>query len=367
MVKTKNIHGGNVHKASRVLHTSLDQILDFSANINPLGMSTKGMDAVNEALRDVIHYPDPDMTHLFYITSELWDMPKECIAFGNGAAELIYAICRLPEITGVYVPAPGFSEYSHGAKSCGLPITEYKLYFDADLFRFSYDVDHMLQDLHQSKHRLVFIGNPNNPCGTLWTDRGQSLLDICQKNGHYLVFDESFIDFLGSTCSMRNYVKDYDNVIIVHSLTKFYAVPGLRIGAMMASPKVIETIKGYIPAWSVNHLAQVYSEQALQDTGYIEASRRLLEDEKERLYKELSQIEGIRVVKPSVNYILGHLEDTYSLEDMIQFLYEQSILIRYCSHYTGLGPNWFRVAVKDRDKNEILINTLRTYIQQNRR
>ena len=91
MVKTTNVHGGNVHKASRLLHTSLDQILDFSANINPLGMSSKGLDAVKDALQDVIHYPDPDMTHLYSITSELWNIPKECIVFGNGAAELIYA------------------------------------------------------------------------------------------------------------------------------------------------------------------------------------------------------------------------------------------------------------------------------------
>ncbi len=367
MVKTNNIHGGNVHKASRVLHTSLDQILDFSANINPLGMSTKGLDAVKDALQDVIHYPDPDMTDLFAITSELWDMPKECIAFGNGAAELLYAICRLPQIEGVYVPAPGFSEYSHSAKSCSFPIIEYKLQFDAEAYRFSYPLHQMLQDLRGCKNQLVFIGNPNNPCGTLWTDRGQELFDICQKNAHYLVFDESFIDFLGSDYSMRNYLKDYDNVIIVHSLTKFYAVPGLRIGAMMASPTVIEQSKTCIPAWSVNHLAQAYSEQALQDTDYIENSRRLLKDEKEWLYTELSQIEGIRVVKPSVNYILAHLDDAYSLEDMIQLLYEQSILIRDCSHYTGLGPNWFRVAVKDRSKNETLIDALRKYIQHNRR
>ena len=136
---------------------------------------------------------------------------------------------------------------------------------------------------------------------------------------------------------------------------------------MMASPKVIETIKGCIPAWSVNHLAQAYSEQALQNRTYIEESRRLLKDEKEWLYTKLSQIVGVRAVKPSVNYILGHLDDRYSLEDMIQFLYEQSILIRDCSHYTGLGPNWFRVAVKDRSKNETLIDALRKYIQHNRR
>ena len=361
MVKTTNVHGGNVHKASRLLHTSLNQILDFSANINPLGMSSKGLDAVKDALQDVIHYPDPDMTHLYSITSELWNIPKECIVFGNGAAELIYAICRLPQIEGVYVPAPGFSEYSHGAKSCGLPIVEYPLEFDEHIFSFSYDLNTMLQDLQQSNHQLVFIGNPNNPCGTLWKQESCELFEVCKKNGHYLVFDESFVDFLGDAYSMRNYVKDYDNVIVVHSLTKFYAVPGLRIGAMMANPMIINFIKSHIPSWTVNHLAQIYSEKALQDTDYIQETRAVLKQEKEWLYKKIVQMDVLQCIEPSVNYILCHLDDQYSLEDMIQHLYHQSILIRDCSHYTGLGPNWFRMAVKTREQNEQLLQALRAY------
>jgi len=362
-VKTTNVHGGNVHKASRLLHTSLDQILDFSANINPLGMSSKGLDAVKDALQDVIHYPDPDMTHLYSITSELWNMPKECIVFGNGAAELIYAICRLPQIEGVYVPAPGFSEYSHGAKSCGLPIVEYPLEFDEHIFSFSYDLNTMLQDLQQSKHQLVFIGNPNNPCGTLWKQESRELFELCKKKGHYLVFDESFIDFLGDTYSMRNYVKEYDNVIVVHSLTKFYAVPGLRIGALMANSMIINFIKSHIPSWTVNHLAQIYSEKALQDNDYIEESRTALKAEKEWLYKELMQMDSLQCIEPSVNYILCHLHEQYSLDDMIQNLYHQSILLRDCSQYTGLGPNWFRVAVKTRKQNQQLIQALQAYFR----
>ena len=363
MVKTTNVHGGNVHKASRLLHTSLDQILDFSANINPLGMSSKGLDAVKDALQDVIHYPDPDMTHLYSITSELWNIPKECIVFGNGAAELIYAICRLPQIEGVYVPAPGFSEYSHGAKSCGLPIVEYPLEFDEHIFSFSYDLNTMLQDLQQSNHHLVFIGNPNNPCGTLWKQESCELFEVCKKNGHYLVFDESFVDFLGDAYSMRNYVKDYDNVIVVHSLTKFYAVPGLRIGAMMANPMIINFIKSHIPSWTVNHLAQIYSEKALQDTDYIQETRAVLKQEKEWLYKKIVQMDILQCIEPSVNYILCHLDDQYSLEDMIQNLYHQSILLRDCSHYTGLGPNWFRIAVKTREQNQQLIQALQAYFR----
>lgn len=361
MVEPTNVHGGNVHKASRLLHTSLDQILDFSANINPLGMSPKGMDAMNKAFQHVIHYPDPDMTDLFDITSKLWDMPKECIVFGNGAAELIYSICRLPNIEAVYVPAPGFSEYMHGAHSCGLPVIEYELQFDMESFDFNYPLDTILHDLNQSKHRLVFIGNPNNPCGTLWKHKSHELFEVCKKNSHYLVFDESFVDFLGDAYSMRNYVKEYGNVMIIHSLTKFYAVPGLRIGAMMANPMIINFIKSHIPSWTVNHLAQIYSEKALQDIDYIQETRAVLTEEKKWLYKELIQMDSLQCIKPSVNYILCHLDNQYSLKDMMQKLYHQSILIRDCSHYTGLGSNWFRIAVKTREQNEQLLQSLRAY------
>ena len=326
-------------------------------------MSSKGLHAAKDALQDVIHYPDPDMTHLYSITSGLWNMPKEYIVFGNGAAELIYAICRLPQIEGVYVPAPGFSEYSHGAKSCGLPIVEYPLQFDEHIFSFSYDLNTMLQDLQQSKHQLVFIGNPNNPCGTLWKQESRELFEVCQKKGHYLVFDESFIDFLGDTYSMRNYVKEYDNVIVVHSLTKFYAVPGLRIGAMIANPMITQFIKDHIPAWSVNHIAQIYSEEALQDVDYIKRTRKVLNEENEWLYNELTKIEPLQCIEPSVNYILCHLHEQYSLDDMIQNLYHQSILLRDCSQYTGLGPNWFRVAVKTRKQNQQLIQALQAYFR----
>lgn len=361
MVKIPKVHGGNVHKASRLLHTSLDKILDYSANINPLGMSAKGMDAVNVAFQHVIHYPDPDMTALFDITSKLWNIPKDYIVFGNGAAELIYAICRLPNIEAVYVPAPGFSEYGHGAHSCGLPVIEYELQFDKELFQFAYPLDTILHDLNQSKNRLVFIGNPNNPCGTLWKYRSGELFEVCKKNGHYLVFDESFIDFLGDAYSIRSYVKDYENVIVIHSLTKFYAVPGLRIGAMMANPMITQFIKEHIPVWSVNHIAQIYSEEALQDVDYVQKTRKVLKEEKEWLYKELTKIEPLQCIEPSVNYILCHLHEHYSLEDMIQNLYHQSILIRDCSQYTGLGPNWFRIAVKSRVQNQQIIQALQTY------
>lgn len=256
-MKTVNVHGGNVHKASRNMGTSLEHILDFSANINPLGMSPAGTESMKKHFEEIIHYPDPELHGLISTLSRVWNMPESYIALGNGAAELIYGICRLSNVDTVYVPAPGFSEYAHAADSCGLHVKEYSLTYDAQQHTFMYNLDLLIDTMKECTRSIVFIGNPNNPCGTLWTDRSEELFRVCQENHHYIVFDESFIDFVGDNFSMREYVKRYEHCVVVHSLTKFYAVPGLRVGAMMGYPTVIEQIKSSIPTWSVNHLAQV--------------------------------------------------------------------------------------------------------------
>ena len=166
---------------------------------------------------------------------------------------------------------------------------------------------------------------------------------------------------------MRQYVKKYENCMVVHSLTKFYAVPGLRVGAMMAYPTVIEKIKASIPTWSVNHLAQVYGEAAVLDTAYIESTKEFLSKEKEWLYTQLDAMKVFELIKPSVNYILGKLDSKYSFEDLQDYLYSQSILVRDCSKYSTLGPNWFRIAVKDHTANVTLLAVLKEYFQNYRR
>ena len=366
-MKTVNVHGGNVHKASRNMGTSLEHILDFSANINPLGMSPAGTESMKKHFEEIIHYPDPELHSLTNTLCRIWNMPESYIALGNGAAELIYGICRLSNVDTVYVPAPGFSEYAYAANSCGLQVKEYSLTYDAQQHTFMYNLDLLIDTMKECTRSIVFIGNPNNPCGTLWTHRNEELFHICKENHNYIVFDESFIDFLGDSFSMRQYVKKYENCMVVHSLTKFYAVPGLRVGAMMGHPTVIEQVKASIPTWSVNHFAQVYGEAAVLDRAYIESTREFLGREKEWLYTQLSALNVFELVKPSVNYILGRLNSKYSFGDLQDYLYSQSILVRDCSNYSTLGPNWFRIAVKDHARNVTLLTVLKEYFQNYRR
>ena len=215
---------------------------------------------------------------------------------------------------------------------------------------------------------IVFLGNPNNPDGTLLDKQSIKVLAQMLKDANsLLVIDESFIDFIGdeslrhNSYSMRELINQYDNVIIVHSFTKFYAVPGLRIGAVFANPTLIQELRQYIPAWSVNTLAQAYIESALNDTKYINDSKMVLANEAKYMYESLSAIKDLVVYKPSANYILIEINNPdISVTDVQSRLEKHNLLIRSCANYKGLGPKWMRIAIKDHAHNVELIHLLST-------
>ncbi len=232
-------HGGNIFKFSHDHKINLSEVTDFSANINLLGPSPKGLEALNERLRYISHYPDVTNDDVMNTIVDVYGIEKDSILLGNGAAELIYAVGRLSGFTGAFVPAPGFSEYQASMDAANIPVRE------------------------------IFYRQRQNDDGTPYFEVPYLAL---QTFAAELNIDESFIDFIGdeslrhNSYSMRELINQYDNVIIVHSFTKFYAVPGLRIGAVFANPTLIQELRQYIPAWSVNTLAQAYIESALNDT-----------------------------------------------------------------------------------------------------
>ena len=180
-----------------------------------------------------------------------------------------------------------------------------------------------------------------------------------------LVIDESFIDFVGNDTlqdnehSMRSLVNEFDNIIVVHSFTKFYAVPGLRIGAVFSNPEIIDQLNTYIPTWSVNTLAQAYTESALNDVEYVKRTKQVLSEEQNYMYNALDAISGITVYQPSANFILFHIEQEGVTADSInEALKKHNMIIRNCDSYMGLNNQWVRVAIKDHDNNVRLIEKL---------
>lgn len=385
----KNTHGGNIYKVAAAHNVAPQDITDFSANINPLGMSPKGQAALAAHLGEIIHYPDPEYTELRHTVSKVLDVPNENILIGNGAAELLYALMTLPGIEEVLVPAPGFSEYALAAKAQGLAVLNYamvpmsasgeavSLHHSWGIFgvpqphqnitHFAVPYEdlkaHLKQCVEQQRRCLICLGNPNNPDGSLQTlTEVFELAALAEASNSLLLIDESFIEFTNESHSLRPYLGDYPSIIILHSLTKFYAIPGLRLGLLLGQSSILKAIAGHIPTWSVNHLAQQYGIQALQDEVYRQKTRAVVAREKEWLYGAINAFDFITALPPSVNFILLHWEpQTPTLADFMTFLENKQLLIRSCEAYKGLGQGWFRIAVKDRTKNELLISYVKEF------
>ena len=368
-----NIHGGNIFQFAHEQQIEPYEVIDFSANINPLGPSQRGLSALEAQLRYISHYPDATNDDVLNAIADTYGMNKDQIAVGNGAAELLYAICRLPGYTGAFVPAPGFSEYKEALEASRIPVRD--IYYrprEDDNGKPYFEVPYLALETFAAELKgqdgriIVFLGNPNNPDGTLLDKNHiRTVASMLKDANSLLVIDESFIDFVGNDTlqdnehSMRSLVNEFDNIIVVHSFTKFYAVPGLRIGAAFSNPKIIDQLNKFIPTWSVNTLAQAYTESALNDVEYVKRTKQVLSEEQNYLYNALDAISGITVYQPSANFILFHIEQEGVTADSInEALKKHNMIVRNCESYMGLNNQWVRVAIKDHENNVRLIETL---------
>lgn len=367
------IHGGNIFQFAHEQRIEAYEVVDFSANINPLGPSQRGLDALNAQLRYISHYPDATNDDVLNAIADTYEMDKHQIIVGNGAAELLYAICRLPGYTGAFVPAPGFSEYKEALEASKIPVRDIfyrpreddngKPYFEVPYLA----LETFAAELKGQDGRIiVFLGNPNNPDGTLLDkDHIRTVASMLKDANSLLVIDESFIDFVGNDPlqdnehSMRSLVNEFDNIIVVHSFTKFYAVPGLRIGAAFANETLITQLQQYIPSWSVNTLAQAYTKAALNDVDYIKRTKQELNEERAFMYNALDDIEGITVYPPSANFILFQVNQEGITANYInEELKKYNMIVRNCDSYVGLTNHWVRIAIKDHDTNIKLVDKL---------
>ena len=368
-----NIHGGNIFQFAHEQRIEPYEVIDFSANINPLGPSQRGLAALEAQLRYISHYPDATNDDVLNTIADTYGMNKNQIVVGNGAAELLYTICRLPGYTGAFVPAPGFSEYKEALEASRIPVRD--IYYrprEDDNGKPYFEVPYLALETFAAELKgqdgriIVFLGNPNNPDGTLLDKNHiRTLASMLKDANSLLVIDESFIDFVGNDTlqdneySMRSLVNEFDNIIVVHSFTKFYAVPGLRIGAAFSNSQIIDQLNTFIPTWSVNTLAQAYTESALNDVEYVKRTKQELREEQHYMYNALDAIPGITVYPPSANFILFHIEQEGVTADSInEALKKHNMIVRNCDSYMGLNSQWVRVAIKDHDNNVRLVDTL---------
>ena len=352
-------HGGNLTHLARQAGCLPAQVLDFSANINPLGPPACVAAALVDAAQWLGHYPDPDCTDFIAAVAEHLDIAPERIVAGNGAEQLIWWLPRLLEARRVVLPSPCYLDYRRAAEVWKLPVVTSRLSPEQG---FGLDLQAVLSGLQAGD--LVWIGQPNNPTGRL-VDRHALAAAVASRPDVHWAIDEAFIDFTAETASIVRW--DLPNLAVIRSMTKFYALPALRLGYVVLPPQQASALRRLLPEWSVNTFAQQLGNAVLRDPAradYAERTRQLVAEERGWLTSALGGL-GAAVTDGRANYLLLRLPDEVPSAATLagRLLRDAAIAVRPCANYDGLDDRYVRVAVRPRDENQRLVDALRAQLQ----
>lgn len=354
MNKTLNNHGGDIYTDGLLKGKKL---LDYSSNINLLGVPNSFYEGMKEALELVNYYPDIQYrsTKDAIINYHNISINNENIILGNGAAEVLdLAISTLKSIC---IIAPSFSEYEISAKKYGLEI-EYS-YLKEDMI---YDYKDILEKMRVCDG--IIIANPNNPNGSnINKEKFEEILKYCEEEGKRIIIDEAFIEFSeDNKLSFIDEVNDYKSLIIIRAITKFFALPGIRLGWAISSDKeMLSIIRDRQLPWNINTFAAVSLKYLLEDNEYIRESLEVNKLEKETLIQELRNLKLFeKVYESNSNFILCKLNKVTD-KKVYDFSLNKGILIRKCGNYRGLNSSFIRLAVKSRENNNILLDVLKSF------
>ncbi|WP_148409146.1 pyridoxal phosphate-dependent aminotransferase [Murimonas intestini] len=338
-----HIHGGDIYSRSFEL--------DYSVNINPLGIPRAVKEAAEKGVALSEHYPDVQCRTLKRAIERKEGVSREAVICGNGAAELIFAIALGIRPGKALLAAPGFAEYEQALRAAGCSISYYTLK-EENGFEAGRDfVDMVTEDLD-----IVFLCNPNNPTGIAYSrDFLRDVLVKCRECKVVLVVDECFIEFMDSPMeyTMRPFLEEYDNLFLLKAFTKTYAMAGLRLGYGLSSSRaLLEAMAAVMQPWNVSIPAQMAGTAALAETGYVESARNLIRSERKYLTDNLRQL-GLTVYDGAANFIF--FKGPVNLGEACK---DAGILLRDCSNYHSLGAGYFRIAVRTRKENELLVKTM---------
>lgn len=351
------LHGGNLKEAQERYGLKKEEIIDFSANINPLGFPSGLSKIISSHLDDIAQYPDPSCEDLKKALACRHSIPAGNLLIGNGSMDLIFLLTLALKPKRALIPIPTFSEYEKASLLAGGKCIFVKTREEDN---FAIDVMEVAGRLDSAE--LLFICNPNNPTGFLLDKEAVLFLaDRCEKKGIFLVIDEAFMDFVEEEDASfaAKIGRRYKHVLVLRSLTKFFSLAGLRAGYLIGNNKLLSRISRYQPPWSVNSLAQIIASEAVKDTVFIKRSRDYISKERNFLITELQKLGTLAVYPGSANFIFCGLKDKkMNSRRLCDYCGAKGILIRDCGNFRGLDDRFIRVAVKKREDNLRLISCL---------
>lgn len=342
-------HGGNIHAAMKEGGLNYDDLIDFSANINPLGPPEWLRAVVSRELGKTLHYPDPEYTELTAALAEQWGVAADQIVIANGSTELLYALPNILSCSRAVIPVPSYIDYSRAVRLSDLEILPIQLR-EEDSFQL--DITELSRKLQDND--LVIIGTPNNPTGNI-VNR-EAIVKLASDFPKVIfVLDEAFLDFVDgeeSAAGIR------PNLLTLNSMTKFYGIPGLRLGFGVFPSDIARKLKDYLPPWTVNSIAYSFGIQAIEDASYCKKTKENTERLRADLVEGLQRFSQLKVYRPNANYIFLKILSDTSAPILAQKMLEKGILIRCCDNYDGLDEQYFRVAVRTAHENIRLLAAL---------
>lgn len=339
----KHIHGGNVYQYR--------DCLDFSANCNPLGTPEAVKQAIIQSLDTISDYPQVGCGALKEAIAEYEKVDAQQLICGNGAAELIFSLCRAVRPKRALLPAPTFAEYEQALQSVDCRISHFYLREQQGFLL----PEEYLGALDQEVD-IAFLCNPNNPTGILiGREFLLQVLERCRELGILLVVDECFLDFVEEpeNYTLKGQLSSYKNLFLLKAFTKRYAMAGVRLGYGISNDQELLTrMELMTQPWNVSSMAQAAGIAALRETEYVEEGRRMVFREKEFLMSEMRKLD-LKVYPSQANYLFFH-----GPKGLFGECVKKNLLIRDCGNYEGLEEGYYRVAVKRHEDNEKLISGL---------
>lgn len=352
-------HGGNLRELSDQSELSIEQITDFSANINFVGPVPDLKEIILNTADKILHYPDPDYIELKNAIGAFGNWDTDMIIPANGASELLYAAAIIAKGERAIIPVPAYNDYIMAAKRASLKVNY--LYLSEHL-QFKLVVS-SLSDVIKGND-IVFLGRPNNPTGQDFDiDEMRSL--ITNNKNVLFIIDESFLEFSSDNISITQNLPD--NCIMIRSMTKFYSIPGLRLGYAVANPDLASKISSMLTPWSINCFAQSVGIASLANVRFQRSSLIATINTRKTFFDKLKEFPFLHVYPSTANFFLIKLKKTFSGSDLYLKMLKKGIAIRKCSNFIGLDDQYIRIAIRNDNDNNLFIEALEKIWKENDR
>lgn len=349
-----HIHGGSPEQDMHRLRIPTGPVLDFSVNLNPLGPPPEIRRRWSEFYPSIAHYPHNDGRGVAQYYRSIFNIHPDHFLAGNGSTEMIYLVPRVFEFKRVAVISPSYHDYERASRLAGGEILRVPLSFQQDFAFPSHDrLSEVLQGVD-----AVCMARPNNPTGNLFPKA-----DVLQLAHQFpdvrFVVDEAFIQFVSDwERQSLLFEAPRHNILVLHSLTKFFSVPGLRLGGVFADSAHIARLKKAKEPWSVNAVADRVGPLLAADPHYDQATREGIGRERRKIHDRISRMEGILPYPSTANFMLCRWTRTKDLDDLLTHLLSNGLYVRDCRNFPGLADNFFRLGIKGPKADDRLLSLL---------